>query len=114
MHALTDTPACITLQLNRMGNAGDTRNHTPIKLDTHVEMPVFTAPDSIALTWQRYRLSAAIIHRGESFTSGHYQAVIFWNDQAWVHDDGQKLKKLRSLSEVETNCYLVCLAHAQI
>ena len=87
---------------------GNRRNRTPVKLCTHVDMPIFTEPDSVDITWQRYSLSAAII------PSGHYQTVTFWNGQAWMHDDGQKLKKLRTLSEVEANCYLVCLTYAQM
>ena len=93
---------------------GNRRNHTPVKLCTHVDMPIFTEPDSVDITWQRYGLSAAIIHRGVSLTSGHYQTVTFWNGQAWIHDDGQKPKKLRTLSEAEANCYLVCLTYAQM
>ena len=36
---------------------------------------------------QFYRVRAAILHRGRSFTSGHYQCVTYWDSQVWLHDD---------------------------
>ena len=107
-HALSSSADLILLQLNRSVRASRLRNHVTVEITPVINVPVFCSMHDVQVRQQPYRVRAAILHRGRSFTSGHYQCVTYWNNQVWLHDDCNHPTPYHDTLSIAQNCYLVC------
>ena len=81
----------LLIQVNRFGSG----SHRPVKSqmqvhpDAYILLPVFQGaldqPNALEVVYERFRLSAALLHEGPAVTSGHYRAVLQDNRLSGYH-----------------------------
>ena len=50
--------------------------------------------NALEVVYERFRLSAALMHKGSEVTSGHYRTVLQDNGQQLITDDALPVRKL--------------------
>ena len=107
-HALSNSADLILLQLNRSVRTSRLRNHVPVEITPVISVTAFCNMRDVQVRHQSYRVRAAILHRGRSYTSGHYQCVTYWDNQVWLHDDCNHPMPYNDTLSIAQNCYLIC------
>ena len=89
VHALRHPPMLLMLQFSRysFGSTGACKNHVSIRWPRTLNIPLFVDAglDSCNIT---YTVEAAILHRGDSITSGHYTTLLHTAGETLFCDDG--------------------------
>ena len=89
IHALRHPPLLLMLQFSRysFGPTGAHKNHVRIQWPRTLNIPLFVDAglDSCNIT---YTVEAAILHRGERLTSGHYTTLLHAEGETVYCDDG--------------------------
>ena len=109
LHALTDVPGVLLLQLARY--ADGRKLHTRVIHPRYVRIPVFS--EGLSVQWELFRLVAVVEHIGSTLDSGHYRAVLRSDDQWWHTDDFSAAVPARWSRSFEQRSYLLLLAPAQ-
>ena len=108
VHALAHPSPCLCLQLNRYLRHGRAdKLQTPIRFNRPVYFPRFEA--HIRITWDRYEVSAAVIHLGRSTQSGHYRALLKVGAQWMYTDDSRYAQPIELDDTIASNVYLLWL-----
>ena len=86
------------------------------KCDTNILLPVFPGaldqPNALEVVYERFRLSAALLHEGPAVTSGHYRAVLQDIGRQVITDDSVSARLLNDQSDgphCRANYYAICL-----
>ena len=89
VHALRHPPYLLILQFPRYsyGPERASKNHANIIWPRILNMPLFTAEglESCNIT---YKVEAAILHRGQCITEGHYTTLLHDEGETLLCDDG--------------------------
>ena len=89
IHALRRPPMLLMLQFSRysFGPTGARKNHVNIQWPRTLNIPLFVDAglDSCNIT---YTVEAAILHRGDRITSGHYTTLLHTAGETMFCDDG--------------------------
>ena len=89
VHALRHPPMLLMLQFSRysFGPTGACKNHVHIQWPRTLNIPLFidAGLDSCNIT---YTVEAAILHRGDRITSGHYTTLLHTAGETMFCDDG--------------------------
>ena len=88
IHAFTAAPSVLIIQLGRFSSEdGRVRKvHTSVLVDEVLRLPVYIDA-GLHVRPHAYHRVATICHHGEHPRSGHYQALLFDETQAWCCDD---------------------------
>ena len=95
-HSSPDNPAltagtdCVAIQLNRFRTSGRviSKAAEAVSLPLHISLPSWVEGSARRL---EYRLSAVLVHLGETPTQGHYRALLVERTgRMWWTDDGRK------------------------
>ena len=111
VHALSEAPAFLLIQLNRFSGDDGGRSHCRVQHGDTLSVPTFRNSAVLDAETQllQYRLVSIIIHKGVHSTSGHYQAATVDDvDQLWLHDDGSTPTPQHDLEDIYQNTYLLC------
>ena len=111
VHALSEAPAFLLIQLNRFSGDDGGRSHCRVQHGDTRSVPTFRNSAVLDAETQllQYRLVSIIIHKGVHSTSGHYQAATVDDvDQLWLHDDGSTPTPQHDLEDIYQNTYLLC------
>ena len=114
IHALTSRPAHLFLALPRYRQLGAriVKNSIRLRLeDKSVRVPIFR-PDSLAVYWEEYTITTAIVHLGETPETGHYRTAAFVPNApgVWYSDDDRPAELYPEVpKEVAENCYVLGL-----
>ena len=78
-HALTQAPTILVISFSRYGGmqgaAG--KNECCLTWDSIVHLPMFTGADDLSSSTVAYSVMAAILHHGQTVTTGHYTARLY-------------------------------------
>ena len=116
-YGLTDT-APVILQLPRYrvflnGNVRKRPFQVPLisRHDRAFTMPVFSDPAGVVTHPHPFEVIAAVLHYGNSTSSGHYRAMLFPRSEGrpWLTEDGICATQASpsDLTDLASNCYLL-------
>ena len=118
--ALGLAPRDLVVQLPRFREAdvGIVKHRIPLCLGPGLlRLPVFRGPNDASCYWITYTIRAALLHLGETTTSGHYRAALLdvRTQACWLTNDGVSAQpSVLSDSLIEENCYvLFCTRHQE-
>ena len=120
--ALVQSPPLLLIQVNRFcqGSSRPTKSQTPVNPDLHLMLPVFQGaldqPNALEVVYERFRLSAALMHEGPAVTSGHYRTVLQDIGQQIITDDAVPARKLCEHTDgphCRANYYAFVYRHCQ-
>ena len=98
--ALVQSPPILLIQVNRfcLGSHRPAKSQTPVFPDLHLMIPAFQGaldqPNALEVVYEKFRLSAALMHEGPEVTSGHYRTVLQDNGQQLITDDATPVRML--------------------
>ena len=89
----------IILQIGRFAKTkkGWTKHHERLKVDEEVMIPA--SRDGVKVYKEYYRVAGVVLYHGEEHKSGHYTAILYYNDVMWWVDDEQPAIPQMKLTE---------------
>ena len=109
VHAFSDPPSVLTLQVERFVNIGGIINkrRDPIDVDDILGIPTFSGA-GMQVKVARYQLAASITHHGQHPRAGHCTAQLFAGPSIWSCDDNRRANRVSTLSSSHAcDCYLL-------
>jgi ubiquitin C-terminal hydrolase len=119
VQALVHAPNDLIIQLPRFREAenGIVKHRIPLSLRPGlINLPVFTAQENTECAWIPYTIRAALLHLGETITSGHYRSVLIEarSQTCWLTDDGTSAQPSDLQNAlIEENCYVLFCTRTQ-
>ena len=95
----------LLIQVNRFGSGShrSVKSQVQVHPDTNILLPVFPGaldqPNALEVVYERFRLSAALLHEGPAVTSGHYRAVLQDIGRQVITDDSVSARLLNDQSD---------------
>ena len=112
VHAFSDPPSVLTLQLERFINVGGTiqKRKDPVDVDDILVIPRFSGA-GMQVKVARYQLVASIAHHGQHPRMGHYTTHLFAGPTMWSCDDNRRASRVNALSSSHAvDCYMLLYA----
>ena len=113
VQALVHAPHDLVIHLPRFreAEAGIVKHRIPLSLGPGlIKLPVFTGPNNTECSWFTYTIRAALLHLGETTTSGHYRSLLIdaRAQTCWLTDDGISAQPSDLHNPlIEENCYVL-------
>ena len=87
LQALWGEPHMLCVQIERSQGPQGKSNIRVMFEGMQVWVPGFVGA-GLEIQWLHYSVTACVMHRGQSHSSGHYQAVLMQPTVQWLADDG--------------------------
>ena len=110
VHALCSEPDFLCCQLGRYPH--QIKNSTKIEMPVTIDVPVFSASNTLEVHTVKYRLISCVIHLGRSPTAGHYRALLQAGSQWFYTNDHVRASRMPLTDEHKRGSYILIFLKA--
>ena len=110
VHALCSEPDFLCCQLGRYPH--QIKNSTKIEMPVTIDVPVFSASNTLEVHAVKYRLISCVIHLGRSPTAGHYRALLQAGSQWFYTNDHVRASRMPLTDEHKRGSYILIFLKA--
>jgi len=114
-------PRVLLIQINRFDMQAGIPNKSSrqVLINPYIKVPNFpadlTQPHAMEVGFLRFRRTAALLHEGQSPTTGHYRAVLYEDKRMFITDDKVPARLLQANASnqeyIQTRVYAVLYVH---
>ena len=110
LHALCSEPDFLCIQLGRYPH--QIKNSTKIEMPLTIDVPAFSASNTLEVHAVQYRLISSVIHLGRSPTAGHYRALLRAGSHWFYANDHVSASRVPLTDEHKRGSYILMFLKA--